>query len=522
MPYASARSPVIAANAVATSQPLASAAGLDILRQGGNAVDAAIAIAATLTVVEPVSNGLGSDAFALIHDGAKLHGLNASGPSPSAWTPNHFAQYKKMPQRGWDSVTVPGAVGAWVALANRFGKLPFAKLLAPAIHYASQGYPVSPITAQAWGGAVKDLGQFDDFRRDFMPNNRAPQTGEVFTSRHHAATLQSIADTNAESFYRGPIAKQIAQHASNTGGALTKQDLASYAPQWVDPISIDCHGHRLWEIPPNGQGAAALITLGILRHLNIDQYAPDSADAIHLQAEAMKIAFAQAHRFITDPAHMPVPINQLLNADWLRDRAAQIQLDAAAHPTPSIPPDHGTVYFTTADSTGMMVSMIQSNFMGFGSGIVVPNTGIALQNRGAGFTLDPTHPNCVGPNKKPYHTIIPGFVTRDDQPALSFGVMGGHMQPQGHVQMFLRTLVWNQNVQAASDAPRWHILEDFSLALEEGTDPATIADLKARGHRIKKNHPPGLFGGAQLIARQKNKTYIAASDHRKDGLAIGY
>ncbi len=521
-PYRSQRMPILAQNIVATSQPLAAQAGLDALRCGGNAVDAALAAAIALTVVEPTSNGLGSDAFAIVWDGAQLYGLNASGRAPRALTPERFAGLTQMPTIGWDPVTVPGAVSAWTALSERFGRLPFADLFTAAIHYARDGFLVSPITALAWDRALERYAAYPSFAATFAPKGRAPYPGELFRCPDQARTLELIAATKGEAFYRGALAEQIIAHAKATGGLMTLDDLASHTPEWVTPLAQDYRGYCLHEIPPNGQGLAALIALGILQHCNLAQYPVDSADSLHLQIEAMKLAFAEAHRHIADPAWMEIPPEALLDADFLAERARQIRMDAAQFPTAALPTDHGTVYLTAADADGMMVSYIQSNYMGFGSGIVVPGTGISLQNRGACFRLEAGHPNRVAGGKRPYHTIIPGFLTREGRPALSFGVMGGHMQPQGHVQMVVRLVDYGQNPQTASDAPRWYIEENLTdLSLEPGFAPDVVAELRRRGHHVTPNLPPGRFGGAQLIYRLDDG-YCAGTDWRKDGQAVGF
>ncbi len=520
LPYPSQRMPVLAANAVATSQPLAAQAGLAVLAAGGNAADAAIAAAATLTVVEPVSNGLGSDAFCLVHDGKALHGLNGSGRSPRAWRLEQYAGRDRVPELGWAPVTVPGAVAAWGDLHKRFGKLPFARLIEPAIRYARDGYLVSPVTAAAWAGAVERFKSCLGWAKAFAPNGRAPRPGELFRLPEMAETLEEIAATGGESFYRGPIAGRIADFARQTGGLMDEQDLAAHHSEWVQPIEVEYRGVKLHEIPPNGQGLAALIALGVLRHFELGRCGSDSPDSVHLQIEAMKIAFAEAHEHISEPAAMVMPPRHLLEESYLARRAAEISPSRAAKPSPSLPTDHGTVYLTAADSSGMMVSFIQSNYMGFGSGVVAPG-GISLQNRGCGFNLRPGHPNCIGPSKRPYHTIIPSFITRGGKARASFGVMGGHMQPQGHVQMMVRMFDYHQNPQAASDAPRWHVTEDGRVMLEKGFDPAAAAELRRRGHDVTQNVPAGLFGGAQLIVRLADG-YCAASDHRKDGQAVGF
>ncbi|MFQ5650122.1 MAG: gamma-glutamyltransferase family protein [bacterium] len=520
-PYASQRSPVFARNTVATSQPLAAQAGVQMLLKGGNAVDAALATAITLTVVEPTSNGIGSDAFAIVWDGQTLHGLNGSGRSPRAWSPERFAGQESMPMVGWDTVTVPGAVDVWSTLSERFGRLPFRELFEPALHYADEGFHVSPGIAAQWSQAAHFFEDSPDFVETFLPEGRAPRAGELVRFPHHTRTLAEIAATAGASFYRGKLARQTAAHAAATGGAMTLEDLAEHTSEWVETIALPYLDVQVHELPPNGQGLAALIALGLLQHCEIANYPVDSPDSIHLQVEAMKIAFAEAHRHIADPAHMAIHPHALLDETFLAHRAREIHPDRARVPAASIPREKGTVYLTTADEQGMMVSFIQSNYCGFGSGIVVPGTGISLQNRGSCFTLQEGHPNRVAGGKRPYHTTIPAFVMKAGQPLMSFGVMGGHMQPQGHVQVVLRIFLYQQNPQAALDAPRWHVTEDFRLALEPGFDPLEVTELKRRGHSIVENPPAGLFGGGQIITRLEDG-YCAASDPRKDGQPVGF
>lgn len=520
-PYPSNRSPVFAQNIVASSQPLAVQAGISALKLGGNAVDAALACAITLTVVEPNNNGIGSDAFALIHDGKTLHGLNASGRSPAALTPDRFVGQAGMPTLGWDAVTVPGAVSAWVAMSDRFGKLPFELLFEDAIHYGRNGFQVGPKTGFFWRHAQDHFKDFDAFMDTFMIEGRAPGAGEQMQLPDHANTLALIASTHGEAFYKGELADAIAENAAAMGGVMTKADLENHCCEWVTPISQPGFDARLHEIPPNGQGLMALIALGILNQVDVGQYPLDSADSVHLQAEAMRIAYAEIERHLADIDHMKVPVQDLLSENYLRTRAAEIDMKCANTKPHALGASPDTVYLTTADASGMMVSMIQSNYRGFGAGIVIPGTGISMQNRGSGFVLEEGHPNQVGPAKRPYHTIIPGFVTRNEQPLMSFGVMGGHMQAQGHLQMMVRICLFNQNPQAASDAPRWQVLEDGRLALEAGSDESLIDDLSGRGHRLLTTGPEYLFGGAQLIYRLADG-YCAGSDHRKEGLAAGF
>jgi gamma-glutamyltranspeptidase/glutathione hydrolase len=519
-PYPSQRMPVLARNVVATSQPLAAQAGLRMLLKGGSAVDAALATAIALTVVEPTSNGIGSDAFAIVWDGNQLHGLNASGRSPAAWHPQMFAGYETMPILGWHSVTVPGAVSAWVALSKRFGRIPFADLFEPAIEYATDGFLVSPIIAQQWQQSVSEYAAYPDFAAAFLPHGRAPQAGEKVVLCDHARSLQRIAETRGDAFYRGDLAEKIIAHATAGGGLLTMEDLASHRCDWADTISVDYQNLTLHEIPPNGQGLAALLTLGILRHWPLQDFPVDSSDSVHLQLEAMKLALADAHRYIADPTAMDMSCDVLLSDEYLKQRANLIDLKRASEPDFGTPPQSDTVYLTAADADGMMVSLIQSNYYGFGSGIVVPDTGISLQNRGYGFTLEPGHPNQVGGAKRPFHTIIPAFVMKGAQPLMSYGVMGGPMQAQGHVQMLIRTAVYDQNPQAAADAPRWQVLQGQQVGVEAGFAPDVVEKLEERGHRIQILSG-GSFGGAQLIYKL-NDGYCAASDPRKDGQAVGY
>lgn len=515
-PYASSRSPVGASNMVASSQPLAVQAGINALRQGGNAVDAALATAITLTVVEPNNNGLGSDAFAIIWDGKQLQGLNASGRSPQDWTATRFSGLTKMPLLGWDAVTVPGAVSAWTALSERYGKLPFAALFTDAIHYARHGFQVGPKTAFYWRLAKRTFADYPDFAEHFLP---APQAGQLFKRPDLATSLEKIAASQGADFYTGELAAKMVACAQQAGGALAAADLANHQADWVSPIAQPYRGIELHEIPPNGQGLAAQIALGILQHREL---APlDSAQAVHEQIEAMKIAIGAATQHFADPQAMRVTPEALLEPNMLQHAAQNIGNKAAQLPPAQLPVSHDTVYLTTADASGMMVSFIQSNYLGFGSGVVIPGTGISMQNRGNGFSLDPTHPNCVAPSKRPFHTIIPGFVTKQGKPLMSFGVMGGHMQHQGHVQMVNRIVDHKQNPQAASDAPRWHVYPDFSVGLET-TMPESIArSLADRGHQVRYEPLEHVFGGAQLIVKTEHG-YIGGSDHRKEGLVAGY
>jgi len=515
-PYASARSPICASNVVATSQPLATQAGIDALRRGGNAIDAALAAAITLTVVEPNNNGVGSDAFAILWDGKELVGLNASGRAPAGVRLDDYRSHEQMPKYGWDAVTVPGAVSAWVALSQRYGDLPFEDLFDSAIRYADDGFQVGPKTAFYWQQLASTYERFDEFKRHFLP---APVAGQRVRRPELARTLRLIADTTGAAFYTGELAVAIDRAARDQGGALRSSDLAEHAADWVTPTAQTYRDHCLHEIPPNGQGLAAQIGLGILRHL--DPPDPDTAVGKHLQIEAMKIAIRAAFDHFADPRAMRIAPEQLLEPGSLKRAAASIGRRATQLPPAALPIGHDTVYLTAADSQGRMVSFIQSNYLAFGSGIVIPGTGISLQNRGHGFSLDPDHPNCLAPGKRPFHTIIPGFVTEAGAPRLSFGVMGGHMQHQGHVQMVNRIFDAGQNPQAASDAPRWHVFEDFSVGLEEGTPKSVATELSDMGHDVRFEPREHVFGGAQLILRTDDG-YVAGSDHRKEGQAAGF
>ena len=521
LPYPSARSPVFADHCVATSQPLATEAGIAAMRSGGNAVDAALASAITLTVVEPCNNGLGSDAFALIWDGSALHGLNASGRSPRLLDPARYSSAAQMPSLGWHSVTVPGAVSAWSTLSSRFGVLPFHQLFETAIHYAESGFPVGPKTAYFWDRAQRYYRDFPHFLSTFFPDGKPVTPGSRRFLRDHAESLRKIAESKGRAFYEGELAERMVEDAQRHDFPLALDDLSSPRPDWVNPIKMDFEDAQLFEIPPNGQGLMALIALGLLKHLNIKQHPLDSASSIHLQVEAVRYAWQQVAMHLSDPATMRLSVDDLLAPEALKQAAMAID-PSRAQPLPSpmsASPD--TVYLTTADRSGMMVSFIQSNFRGFGSGVVVPGTGISLQNRASGFLTDISHPNGIGPGKRPFHTIIPGFAFRQGEPFMSFGVMGGHMQAQGHVQMMIRIIGHGQNPQAASDAPRWHLTESGALALESGFDTNTVEQLRALGHDILLNQPEHLFGGAQLIARH-DTGYCAASDHRKEGIAAGF
>jgi gamma-glutamyltranspeptidase/glutathione hydrolase len=503
-----------------------------MLQNGGNAVDAAIATAAVMTIVEPCSNGLGSDAFCILWDGKELHGLNASGCAPQGWTPEYFAgkygpDARTPPKRGWDSVTVPGAVAGWVALHERFGKLPFADLLAPAIEIAERGYAVPVVVQGKWraAAALDEITAQAGFAQAFLPHGRAPEVGERFTFEAAARTLRLIALTTGEAFYAGEVAAAAEAHAKAHGGVMTAEDFANYRPEWVTPIQRDYRGHTLHEIPPNGQGIAALIALGILEKFDLASLPVDGIASQHLQIEAMKLAFADVYQYVAEPKSMRMTAAQMLDDNYLARRARLIDPRRAQDFGPGLGPQGGTIYLTAADESGMMVSFIQSNYMGFGSGIVVPGYGLSLQNRGHGFSLDRRSDNLVGPGKRPFHTIIPAFLTKDGLPQMSFGVMGGDMQPQGHMQTLVRMLDYRQQPQAACDAPRWRWNSGL-LNAEPGFDPATAQGLRELGHTVQGfDDSYQDYGAGQFIWRLGDPAvegYAAASDPRRDGQAAGY
>ena len=529
-PYTTTRIPVFARNVVSTSHPLAAQAGLRMMLKGGNAVDAAIAAAAALTITEPVSNGLGSDAFCIMWDGKALHGLNASGRAPQSWTPDYFKRKygdhsTTPPKRGMDSATVPGAVGSWVALSERFGKLPFADLMEPAIEIAERGYLLSTVVQEKWAAATDELKNQPGFASAFLPWGRAPTVGELFQFKSAAKGLRAIAETKGQAFYGGEIAHALEKFSVANNGSLMASDFAAYKPEWVTPIGKNYRGHTLHEIPPNGQGIAALIALGILDQFDLASLAVDGVDSQHLQIEAMKLAFADVYKYVAEPGSMEVSAEQLLDDSYLASRAKLIDLNKAQDFGAGNPVKGGTIYLTAADESGMMVSFIQSNYMGFGSGCVEPTFGVSLQNRGHAFGLA-AGINQVAPGKRPFHTIIPAFLTKDGQPVMSYGVMGANMQPQGHVQTLVRMLDYGQNPQAACDAPRWRYNEGFEINVECNMRAATVQGLADRGHRMEViNDSYQDFGAGQFIWRAgdpKVEGYVAASDARRDGQAVGF
>ena len=522
-PFRSQRMPVLADNIVASSQPLAAQAGMAMLAQGGNAIDAAIATAAALVVVEPVMNGLGSDAFAQVWDGQMVHALNASGRSPRAWTPERFAGRERLPTEGWDAVTVPGAVDAWITLWKRFGTLPLATLFAPAVRYSEQGFTVSPIVARQWAAQLPRLKDQPGFAEFFLPQGRPPKAGERMRFPAMARTLRRIAETEGRAFYEGEIADAIAAHAAMHGGALTKEDLAAHTSDWVEPLTLAYRGVDVLELPPNGQGVSVQIALGVLSHFDLGPDVP-LATRMHLQIEAMKIGFADAYRWVTQPDLMPLAPTDLIDADYLASRAKTLDPKRAQAWQPRTLPGGNTVYLATADAKGNVVSFIQSNFQGFGSGVVVPEVGVSLLNRGSGFSLDPSHPNVVAGGKRTFHTIIPAMLMQGGKPIGALGVVGADMQPQGQLQVISHMIDGGRNPQSAVDAPRWRIAEeDGRIKLENGTPPEVATELAAMGHDVAGISPPGApeYGGAQLLWRV-GETWAGASDPRKDGCAAGF
>lgn len=525
-PYASHKASVVAKKGVvATSQPLAVRAGLAMLEHGGNAVDAALAAAIALTVVEPVSNGLGSDAFALVWDGHRVHGINGSGRAPASLTADRVrgAGNDDMPQMGWMTVTVPGAPATWRDLHARFGTLPFADLCAPAIRYAEEGFHITPIIAEDWGYGIQTHSQmrspeYAGWMPTFAPQGRILGSGDLFASPTHASSLRRIAQKGADDFYTGELAEKIVAFARKTGGFITEKDLASHTSTWVEPITTSYRGYDVWEIPPNGQGIAALMGLNILEGLDMATDPRDSVRSLHRQIEALKLAFSDALEYVADPTFVDVPVAALLDKAYAAKRRALIG-QRALTPRPGNPHAGGTVYLCAADAHGMMVSYIQSNFAGFGSGVVVPGTGISFQNRGSCFTLDPSHPNRLEPGKRPYHTIIPSFLTQRGDAIGPFGVMGGYMQPQGHLQMVVNTVDYAMHPQASLDAPRWQWTGGKGVMIEADIERSVAYGLQEIGHEISLAPPSGGFGRGQIIWRMPSGEYLAGSDKRGDGHA---
>ncbi len=528
-PYPGMRKALLAMHgAVATSQPLAAQAGLAILKQGGNAVDAAIATAIALTVVDPASCGVGGDVFALVWDGSALSGLNGSGRAPATLTAEVVRQrgHEAVPSCGWLPVTVPGAPAAWYDLHQRSGKLAFPALFEPAILYAEHGYPVSPTSAMYWSWATElhrrlQGEEFAGFETLYTPTGRAPAVGEIWRNPDLARTLRLIAQTNAAALYHGELAQRIAAFSARTGGWLTEADLARHSCTWGTPISTNYRGYDIWEMPPSSQGLTSLLALNILEGFDLESYERESVESYHLQLEALKLAFVDAQRYIADPELADVPTQELLSKEYAIRRRSLIG-DRARTPEPGNPLRGDTALLCTADADGMMVCLIQSVSSLFGSHVVVPGTGFALQNRGQGFSLDPQHPNRLEPGKRPFHTIIPCFLTHEGQAIGPFGVKGGHMQPQGHLQMIVNTIDYGLNPQASLDAPRWFWEKGRSIKVEPTVDPTIVKALSQLGHDVKVERNSDVFGCGQIIWRLPSGVYVAGSDGRTDGIAIGY
>ena len=525
---------------VCAAQPLAVQAGVEILKQGGSAVDAAIAVNACLGLMEPTANGLGGDLFALVWDPKtkKLVGLNGSGRAPLALTAEKVPPAKDgtVPLYTPFSWTVPGAADAWFELHARYGKLPMARLLAPAIRYAEEGFPVSPVIAENWAVGAKRFADMPGFRDVFMPGGKPPAEGEIFRNQALAKTLRLLAEKGRDGYYKGPIAAAIVKFSSANGGFFSLEDFARHRSTWDEPISTDYRGYTVWELPPNGQGLAALQMLNILETFDLKSMGRDSPDFWHVMVEAKKLAFADRARYYADPAFARVPVAELLSKSYAKQRAGRIDMRHAAQtdePGEVALNRGGTTYLCTADASGMMVSLIQSNYTGFGSGYVVPELGFGLQDRGGCFSLKPGHPNRLEPGKRPFHTIIPAFVTKDGQPLMAFGVMGGDMQPQGHAQVLVNLFDLGMNLQEAGDAIRFHhtdsseptgtVMRDGGvLHVEDGLPPAVLEELKRRGHHLEAE-PVGAYGGYQAIWRDPaTGCYAGATEKRKDGCALGY
>lgn len=527
-PYTSRRIVAAASNGmVATSQHLAAQAGLDMLKKGGSAADAAVAAAAVLTVVEPTANGIGSDCFAIISHDGKITGLNSSGPAPRGISTDELKRHgiQQMPKYGWLPVTVPGTPAGWEAISQQYGRLPFSDLMEPACSYAEEGFPVSPVTAAYWALAannynkVNQNGIFDEWFRVFTHGGTAPQAGELWRLPDHAQTLAVIGREGSRTFYEGDIARKITAEAALAGGYLQLSDLETYTPDWVEPVSINYHGYTIWELPPNVQGVISLMALGILDTFDLSTTSPEKA--LHYQIEALKAAFVDGLTYITDRHYMKMPLDYLLSPDYFARRRTLIGQEAAL-PEPVTLPGGGTVYLAAADSSGMMVSFIQSNYMGFGSGVVIPGTGIALQNRGCSFSLDPGHSNYLEPGKKTYHTIMPGFITHKGQAVGPFGVMGGYMQPQGHLQVVLNMVDGSMNPQAALDAPRWQWTQGKNLLIEDEYPSALRNSLADAGHILSIQPKGSLFGRGQVILKDHQGTLFGGTDPRADGAVCSW
>lgn len=525
--YPSQRYPIYARGGMVNcSSPQAAAAGLEILRKGGNAMDAAVAAAAALTVVEPTANGIGADAFALIwsEKDQKLYSLNSSGPAPMlASRERILADGKdvngKIPSSGWTPVTVPGAPKAWAEITQKFGKLTLAENVAPAVNYARYGYPAAPNLSQMWNRACEIYKkrlvgpEFEAWFATFDPNGKGYAPGEMIFLPDHANTLELIGKTDADAFYCGELARKIDEESKKYGGYLRFEDLAAYEAKWVEPIRVNYRGYEICEIPPNGQGIVALMALNILKEFTFPE--KESVETYHKQLEAIKIAFADALHYVTDPDQMPIDYHTMIDPAYGAQRAQEIT-DRAQVYSPAMPPRSGTVYLCCADGEGNMVSYIQSNYMGFGSGIVVPGTGIGLQNRGCDFSLNPEDANCIAPGKRTYHTIIPGFICKDGKAVGPFGVMGGYMQPQGHVQVAMNFIDFHMDPQQALDAPRWQWMRDNSITVESRFSADMARQLQAKGHMVRMDLSTPSFGRGQMIVKLENGTLVGGTESRTD------
>lgn len=514
------------AGMVATSHPLAAMAGLDMLKKGGNAVDAALAAAACLTVCEPTASGIGGDLFAIVSFQGELYGLNASGPAPENISLERLKKegYSEIPRYGLVPVNVPGAPAGWAALSKRFGRLPMTEVFVPAVKYGAEGFPVSPLLSRGWQRAYQVYSTLkgDEYKAwfaTFAPQGRAPLPGELMRLPDHAATLAAIAETGADVFYHGELGEKIDAFFRQYGGYLRGEDLSRYQVEWVDPICTEYRGHEVWELPPNGQGIVALMALNILKGYDFTE--KDAALTYHRQIEALKLAFEDAQRYVTDPGKMQVAVEDLLSEGWAAEKRKRIG-ERALEPLPSEERDGGTVYLAAADGEGNMISLIQSNYNGFGSGVVVPGTGIALHNRGHNFSFVSEHHNCLEPNKRPYHTIIPGFLTKNRRAIGPFGVMGGFMQPQGHVQVIMNLLDFGHNPQAALDAPRWQWMRGKIVNVENTLPAGIINGLVERGHEVTVTKDNVGYGRGQIVFRAASDILIGATEARIDGAVAAW
>ena len=528
---------------VCASQTLAAQAGLDVLKKGGNAIDAAIATAISLTVLEAPSNGIGSDLFALVWSHGKLYGLNGSGPAPMGITREavlgkiacghdgkgadgkiQALSGSSMPESGWEPVTIPGAPAAWKELHEKFGAADFKTLFDAAIRYAEEGFPLQPVCSHLWqknaqkAAALEHEALYQPLLDTFFRGKNF-EPGQLMRIPEMGKTLRKLAESGCASFYQGDIARAIVNFSKTTGGYLTEEDLRSYRPEWVEPIRLDYRGYEVCEIPPNCHGLVVLMALNILKHLPLAE--KENPETVHKQLEAMKMGYTDGKSYIADPRYMKADVNYFLSDDYGRKRAAEI-VGKAVLPRPVDLNCGGTVYLCTADAEGNMVSLIQSHFHNFGSKLAVPGTGILLNNRGNNFSLDPAHDNCLAPGKKPYHTIIPGFLLKDGEAAGPFGVMGGFMQPQGQVQVVNNLVDFALNPQEALDAPRWQWVGGKTIEIEAAFDEAIVADLKERGHDIKVMQDFTSFGRGQIILRQPDGVYAAATEPRADGVVAAW